>query len=896
MRKKEQYHKRILGNKNSSKYFVLSFLIPFLFMSVAFFAQNVHPFGNKTILTIDLYHQYAPFLSELRYILANGKSIFYSPNIGLGINFWAAYANVLASPFNLLVLLLPEKNIYDVIAFTVCLKAGLSGFTAALLLRNMDESHTSDLTLSVFPSFYALCGWMTAYFWNIMWLDALYLLPLVVLGLRKLIIDKSVLLYVVTLFLAIWSNYFAAFFLCLFLVIYFPVMLITNHIRKAREIWRSLLRFITCSLLAGAMTAVLTIPTLIALQESSAIGDMFPTSWAFYHTVFRSFSRYFVTSAPAIFQNVPNVYTGVIVVLLFPLFFLCKKIERREKLCYGILVIFMYLSFQVPALDFIWHAFHYPNSVPFRESFIMSFLLVLIAYRVVRNLSSFSILEISVCGTVSIFYLIVYQEIVHDGESGKAMLLTALFVIAYTAIARAVISAKQPFINIGYILCCVMLIEISLACYISIDNVSRKYSFAPTDSYGKYAEQILALSQKEEISGTDDYTRVAITPSFMSTTTGLYHIKGIDTFISTEDESFIKFMGGFGLNYNGINAVTSEGLTLVSADLLGIDYFVGVDSSSRIPYGLPKMPALSQPGCEVFKNEDALSVGYVVTDDILPYQLDYGRNPFDSTNALLHAMGTAAVYENEELTVDSYQNAALVSGDIQGGYYFAIQSESEDVVFHITPDSSTIGDVVYLFFNAYAGPTVTVSRTDPTTGEKYDESYYVSTNAIFEIGVSSKDMQITATFSAGVSGFITIRCATLNKHGYAEMVKDLSLSELEVEAFDSQNISGTVDVKKDGVLLLTIPYDKGWSATVDGAETEIDAISNALMGIRLSEGQHTIALHYELVGLRAGIIVSTFSFIVFFCMLVYSAICKNHPSRLLPGRNQEGRKFGSPPT
>jgi len=301
------YHK-IPGAKEPLRYDVLSFFIPFFLMVMAFFAQNVHPFGNKTILTIDLYHQYAPFLSELRYRIAAGESLFYSPNIGLGTNFWAAYANVLASPVNLLVLLWPEKYIYDAIAFTVCLRAGLSGLSMALLLRDMDESHTSDLTLSVFPSFYALCGWMTAYFWNIMWLDALYLLPFIVLGLRRLIIKKSVIPYVVTLFLAIWSNYFAAFFLCLFLVIYFPVMLITNNITTAREIWRYLWRFIACSLLAGAMTAVLTIPTWIALQESSAIGDTFPTIWAFYNTVFSSFSGISLQAA-RIFSATFPMYT-----------------------------------------------------------------------------------------------------------------------------------------------------------------------------------------------------------------------------------------------------------------------------------------------------------------------------------------------------------------------------------------------------------------------------------------------------------------------------------------------------------------------------------------------------------------------------------------------------------
>ena len=578
--------------------------------------------------------------------------------------------------------------------------------------------------------------------------------------------------------------------------------------------------------------------------------------------------RYFVTSRPNIFGNIPNVYSGVIVVLLLPLFFLCRKIALKEKVCYGALVIILYLSFQVPALDFIWHAFHYPNSVPFRESFIMSFLLVMIAYKVLRNLSSFSFREIGSCGLLSIFYIILYQEIVHEGESGTAMLLTALFIIVYVIIAKTILLSRQSFANIGYILCCFMLIELSLACYISIDAVSQNYTFVSTDVYGKNSEQIMELSKNAERSGNDDYTRIAITPSYMSTTTGLYHIKGIDTFISTEDESFIKFMGGFGLNYNGINAVTSEGLTLVSADLLGIDYFVGVNSSSKVPYGLTKTSEDSLQDFEVFKNNDALSVGYVVSDDILPYQLEYNRNPFDSTNALLNAMGTVDVYQSKELTLNHYSNATLVSQDGQGEYYFSIQSESEDVVFHISPDTASIGDVIYLFFSAYTCPTVTVTGTDLATGEKDSKSYYMSTNAIFELDVNSEDMQITVTYAAGVTGYITIRSATLNKDWYSEMVRGLSTSELTVTSYDSQNMSGTIDVKKDGVLLLTIPYDKGWSATVDGEETEINAISNALMGIKLSKGEHTIALHYELVGLKAGIAVSTIAFALFFCMLL----------------------------
>jgi uncharacterized membrane protein YfhO len=136
----------------------LSFLIPFFILLSTFIVQGVHPFGSRMILTVDLYHQYAPFVAELRDKILSGDSLFYSWNVGLGTNFFAIFANYAASPLNLLILLFPQRFLSDGIMFLVCLRAGLTGLFFAMMLRDMDNRR-EDLFLSCFSAMYALCGW-----------------------------------------------------------------------------------------------------------------------------------------------------------------------------------------------------------------------------------------------------------------------------------------------------------------------------------------------------------------------------------------------------------------------------------------------------------------------------------------------------------------------------------------------------------------------------------------------------------------------------------------------------------------------------------------------------------------------------------------------------------------
>ena len=77
----------------------------------------------------------------------------------------------------------------------------------------------------------------------------------------------------------------------------------------------------------------------------------------------------------------PNIYCGVGILLFVPFYFMNKKVSFKEKISYLSLIIFFYLSFSTNVLNFIWHGFHYPNSLPCRQSFIYVLFLLAMGYK-----------------------------------------------------------------------------------------------------------------------------------------------------------------------------------------------------------------------------------------------------------------------------------------------------------------------------------------------------------------------------------------------------------------------------------------------------------------------------------------------------------------------------------
>ena len=877
-------NKRLLRKFSERQFHIYAFFIPVFIMTAIFAILQVHPFGSgeNMILTVDCYHQYAPFLIELRNKILGGESLFFSWNVGLGTNFWAVLANYSGSPLNLLVLFFPAKYVGDCIALLAILRCGLTGLFMSYLLKELDKDR-KDLLLTSFSCFYALCGWTISYFWNIMWHDAVMLLPLIVLGLIKMFRDKKPLLYCISLAICLLSNFYSGYFVCLFLVFYAPILYVSiTHKVTLKNFWSAVWRFGTYSLLAGGLSAFLTVSTYFTLQKSSATGGSFPKEFSVQNDVFDFISRFLIGSNPNIRDGMANVYAGIFVVMLLPLFFLCTKIRLRERIAYGVGLAIMYISLSSRMMTYIWHGFHFPNQIPYRQAFLISFLIVIMGYKVLRNLGSFSKSALMVPPLCLIAYLILYEKVGKGQEGYLQIGITFIFLIIYTAVMRVIGEKKKSAMFQQILLFCVLTAELVASTFSTVSLVADHESFTGWDFYGSHYDEVQTLLKESEEKNEYGFERSEIYPAYICNMPALYNMKGISIFTSTARESFVKFIRNLGFHNNGINSMRNFGLTRVTATMFGVRNMLDINKNSPVPLGFEEVE--NDTELRQFVNPDSLSVGYIVSKDVLTYKMNQTSVPFLSINAFVKSMGvTSDVYEPMEASFDMVEGMETGGGVPRTGYKFTFEDEkSASMVF--TPIGAKDGDHLYLYVVANKAPKVTINEQKMQPLEMRETKINSKTNQIVDLGFYEEGFSkvITLDFKeSGLNGNLWVQLVREVEPAYQEMVDVLSDEQLKVLSYDSTHIEGTVTAKEPGALFLTIPYDESWTATVDGVAAELVAIDDAFMAIDLSAGTHTIELTYNPTKFSLCVMISIASLLALIFLTIIRKVreyikLKNH--------------------
>jgi len=857
--------------------FLLAFLFPTLSVLAGFAVTGCYPFGDRMILTVDLYHQYAPFLIAFRDKVLSGESLFYSWNDGLGQEYLAAYANYAASPLNVFALFFTAKTMPVFIMFVTCVRAGLASIFMMLFLSANDNKRIDNITV-VFSSSYALCGWFISYFWNIMWCDAVVLLPLIMLGLRKLLIEKKCGLYAISLAVAIVSNYYTGYFLCLFLVLFAPAYYVCLYSREkpkgdpGRLCFKTFAgaagRFALSSVLAAGTSAVLTIPTYLILRNSSATTDKFSMDYALQNNLFDFFGRLMVAANPNIRDGMANVYSGLVIVLLLPLFFLLPSktgIKLKHKIVFGSLLMIMYLSFTNRTLNFIWHGMHFPNQISYRESFLMSFLLVFIGFLTIRRIRSLGAKYVA--GTVmsSAAFLILFEKFGTGNEGYIQIGATLLFLIVQGAALHTVSnikSGKSEFFC-ETLLTVTMMVEMFAATLGSIGLVCYHEGFPSYPAYGKHKDEV--YSYATEVEGTEghmNFERTEIFPNNVCNLQSMYDVKGFSVFSSTTRESLVKYMRNYGFHNNGINGMRNAGLTRVTATLLNVRNLVAIENSQSVPPFYEQ--DFKDKHITAWGNPDAFSIGFMTDPAVLDYAPDFDNNldVFDKTNGWVNSMGAPDVYKPVKLTTVS--SSGLSTSDKNNEvivYGSAGSANNSGYSFTLTIDDAEIGSDVYVYANARKGGNVKITNGRST------RRFEIRSYQIICLGVyDGNPIELEVKYFESPGSSIFVYGYQLDQAGYANMLETLGDEQLDVTTYDTTSLSGHIDVKEDGLLFLSIPYAEGWSAEVDGKPAEIVPVQNALMGIMLEKGNHEVALKYAPAGFKASALISCVS--VFFIVLL----------------------------
>lgn len=262
-----QFDYRRILNKGANRIIKAS-IIPKL---AAFFAAlaaataifallGIAPFGDDTLLVSDMYSQYSCFFGDVKSLASDG--LFYSLHKSIGGDIYSLAAYYLASPLNLIFLLFPLKYLPEAVSVLYILKLSLAALTISYYLSARGTNGAANLALSLAWSFSA---YFTLYSINIMWLDALVLLPLISLGIERLVDSTKFSLYTLSLAGAIFCNYYIGYMLCIFSVLYFLYALLRER-RPARALATAGIRFAISSLVAGGLNAVLLIPVGLSMS------------------------------------------------------------------------------------------------------------------------------------------------------------------------------------------------------------------------------------------------------------------------------------------------------------------------------------------------------------------------------------------------------------------------------------------------------------------------------------------------------------------------------------------------------------------------------------------------------------------------------------------------------
>lgn len=815
--------------------YVLSFIIPILLLLGIFVVRGIFPFGKNSFMYSDMYHQYIPFLTEFWRKLRSGESLAYSWNIGLGSNFMAIYAYYLASPVYWLTFLLPEGILIEFMSYLVVVKIGLCGLSFAYYLSRKFD--TRDMRIVWFALFYAMSGYVAAYNWNHMWLDCLWLAPVIIWGLEELVKQGKCRLYCLTLTLSILTNYYISILLCIFLVLYFFVQLFTNGLTLKKK-GRAIVHFGITSLLAGGMSAVLLVPVAQVMLASDFYGGSIPKKIEIYFNVLEMLARHTVMlPVERGLDHWPNLYCGAFAFVLVPVYFFHKKIPLKEKLGKLILIGIMLLSFSVNVLNYIWHGFNYPNSLPARHSFLYILVILTMCFEAVYRDKENGRWN-RIAGAVSSMLLLVAIGIfvTTDGVTVEVMASTWIFLAGYFVMwllfckgvraGRAKKIPKEKLAAWGSVAVLLLAsVEVTLNMeHTSITAVQRTFYVNKKENY-----QNLKAIAEEDAQG---FFRMDSMAQMCKNDGTLAGYGSASVFSSGLIGSVEDYYDRLGMGSNKVSYYF-QGATPFTAALLGVQYTVSEEADmDESLYEL-----LGNSGdLYLYRNQYTLPVGFLVT-----------KEQKELIEESVAADIESPLYTQSEIA------RKLCEGETLFAPLTAKEQEEETGKVIITAQQDG-----HLYGLISKDPEGTISLCK---GYEEKELKKVNEDCVLDLGWLTAGE--TVVLSSDMEEELHMRLYRLNTDALDEVITLLGSQPFIIESYTETALDGTIETKEDGYLLISVPYEEGWSVKVDGVETGKEKFADTMLALPVTAGSHKVEMTYTLQGWKTGMGISAVSLFLF---------------------------------
>ncbi|MBP3337318.1 MAG: YfhO family protein [Clostridia bacterium] len=807
----------------------LSFLLPFVAMVIIYATFGVYPFGEKTVLAFDLSAQFSIFLDYFRRVLLGEESLFYAFSKGMGGNMYGLFTYYLSSPFSLLMIFFSQETLPEAIAFIITIKIACAGLTFSIFLKNIFKR--SDLAVVAFSCIYALSGYMMQYSMCIMWLDGVIWLPIILLGVERILKGKSGILFVFSYAVSMISSYYTGYINTVFVVLWFFSRYFTQNEKiDIKDLLKKVLTIALWGLVGLLISAVILIPGFMDILNGKLSWDKATSNvpkQILSHNITKLPAQLFTAQFTEFMNKAyPPVFCSMLSGVFTSFYFLNKSIKKRDKIVTVCMFFIFLLSFFIIRIDMIWHIFQYPNGFPYRYAYCFCLFCIYTAFK------GFDAKEKADAKTAIVAFLayiiIIADKFIFENASlaNKTNALISIgFILVYGIIVFFMYFSKKKFSSLlSVILLAVLFAELTLGGSLTLTALSGKVTYKPKGEFVKFnkdmheVDDFIAGRTREKFIRWDKTFGPTRNDSLMtgnSSTT---------SFVSNFNGNLMWIYDKIGLLYSSI-VTRYDGSTIITDSILGMNFIV-----SEKPVNDEYSEIKTLEGRNIYRNNYALPLGFAVDDDILT-DLEYTENYLENQDILARAL------------LDSDEPYGMNIGEIE--------KKGTKLSFTVTED----GLYYVSLISRYTGTKFEMTKN----GEKIDDLYNNGSAKTHCLGYFKGGDEITLTLSK--ESFIK----EAKIYGFKpEKIKEDLLRKKEDARFlvtekRKTGLSAEAELKDGEVLFTTIPYEKGWEATANGEKVEVKSAQHGFLALELPAGKYDIEFSYHVPGLKISFVISIVS-------------------------------------
>ena len=810
-------------------------------------------------------------------------SLGYGADILSTLNYYA-----IGDPLNLLYGFVSPKNTETMYDFMILLRMYLAGITFIIYARKMKKRSYGTVIgalVYVFSGFCFRLGLRHPFFINPM----IYF-PLLCLGIEKIYQRERPYVFIFAVCVSAMSNYYFLYMLTIFAVIYAWIRFYKyTEENKIKTFFLTILKFGIYYTLGIAMAAVILLPSVIGFLGNGRYGK--GADWKSLIVYPGKYYLLFIENFIGYGNMGSNTNAGYLpivgIVVLFTLFS-----QRMKHKKYRVAFIASIIALILPIFGYAFNGFSYANN---RWAFALSFIVALLTaemyprlfvmskrqqigigagiiiytvFCIIVNASGEEILKnkgiMAACGLIAVFYilLLIFQRLGYDAQkrtvrvSMAILLLISVGVHGYYRFDPKGYAYTQEFMDQGQAYRTLKEDNIRMLSKVNDPSVYRVH--AEGYRYKNYG----LINHLNTISGYYSITAKCVTDT----------IKGYDTLGMQYADKYKGVDQRLGLlSLAGVKYITVAHNSQVAKD---------VSSMGDVPYGVEKLR--KKGNITLYKNKYALPFAYAY-DSYMTEQQYEQLNGIGKEQAMLAQIilnqhpADKEIQHNEQRNGPDIQTISLPETRISSpkGKKYAditvpVEKDKETYLYfkNLVYHGKKNGDDKFILTGRKGTKGILVTQNDVQQKihiqSTFNPYYFGRKDYIVKINhqTSKAKEKVRLNFlSPGEYEFDDISLITVPKKDVLARLKERKENSMKQIQYEGNHFRGVYHAKKDQILCVTIPYSKGWKATVNGNRTKIYKANGMFMGIIMKKGTQSVKLDYETPGLKIGAWISLVAWI-----------------------------------